>query len=236
MNLMRVKVKTMEQPKVIFCDDYIIAVNKASGYTVQGEACEESKSYFKKLEDEFGKLYVIHRLDKPTTGVLVYARSKEVASEMGELFQSEGIKKIYLALSSKKISKKQGWVKGSLVKSRRSSYKLSPGKENHSVSYFLNVFLESIQRRLFFVRIYTGKTHQVRVHLKSLGAPILGDHIYGTETSDRMYLHSYLLEFTLNSKFYKIKCLPTESGNFWKNLSINDLDSVLESKNIPNKA
>ncbi|SFC96487.1 TIGR01621 family pseudouridine synthase [Pseudoalteromonas denitrificans] len=145
-------------------------------------------------------LYSVHRLDKVTSGLIILAKSKEAAAKFTELFTQNSenekhIEKFYLALSRHKPKKKQGWIKGDMVKARRGAYKLLTSKVNPAVTRF---YSHSVKPglRAFLLKPYTGKTHQLRVALKSLGAPILGDVLYAdSDSSDRVYLHAFALKF-----------------------------------------
>lgn len=220
-------------PKILLMDENFIAVDKPSGIVVQGEDCEKSQSFFNAIKEEHGEFHRLHRLDKGTSGVLLLARTPDVAREFSKLLEAREVDKIYLALSDKKINKKQGWIKGSLQKSRRSSYKLVPGNENFSLSYFFNAHFDSIDRRIFLVRIYTGKTHQVRVHLKSQGAPILGDSIYGGGSYERLCLHNYKMKFRFSEKNYEILSDSFQSIQFLEALKAVDLELFLKEKPFP---
>ncbi|MBF9018581.1 MULTISPECIES: pseudouridine synthase [unclassified Oceanispirochaeta] len=165
-------------------------------------------------------LYPVHRLDKVTSGLILAARNKEAASGLGELISSGGIEKIYLALSDKKPRKKQGWITGDMERSRRGQWILTRGRSNPARSYF---FSRSVRPglRLFFVRIYTGKTHQIRVALKSLGSPILGDPLYyasGPE-ADRCYLHSWRMKFQWKNQYFDLESRPL-SGPLFEELNL----------------
>lgn len=83
------------------------------------------------------KLYSVHRLDKLTSGLLILARSSEAAARFTEMFSQKLINKVYLALSDQKPKKKQGWIKGDMVKARRGAYKLMTSLENPAITRFL---------------------------------------------------------------------------------------------------
>ena len=161
------------------------------------------------------KLYSVHRLDKMTSGLIVLAKSSQIAAQLTELFTSHQIQKYYLAISDKKPKKKQGLIKGGMEKSRRSMWKLSKSKNNLAITQFLSYSLGD-GKRLFVVKPHTGKTHQIRVALKSIGSAICGDHLYAekslqTERYDRGYLHAYQIDFSLNKQYFSFKDVP-QSG------------------------
>jgi tRNA pseudouridine32 synthase/23S rRNA pseudouridine746 synthase len=164
------------------------------------------------------KLYSVHRLDKMTSGLLLLAKSSIVASQLSALFFKHEIQKYYLAISDKKPKKKQGLIKGGMQKSRRSMWKLSTSKENLAITQFLSFSLGDTLR-LFVVKPRTGKTHQIRVALKSIGSAICGDPLYAEKlpvvnACDRAYLHAYQIDFQLNGQRFSFKAEP-ESGKLF---------------------
>ncbi|NMH66193.1 TIGR01621 family pseudouridine synthase [Shewanella salipaludis] len=158
-------------------------------------------------------LFSVHRLDTPTSGLLLFAKSSGTASRFTELFSAHQVQKYYLALAKGKPKKKQGWVIGDMAKSRRSMYKLLRSTDNPAVTQF---FSQSVAEglRLYLLKPHSGKTHQLRVALASLGVPILGDELYGGEPADRCYLHAYSLMFSLDGREYQYLAPPTAGDGF----------------------
>ncbi|MGL4938081.1 TIGR01621 family pseudouridine synthase [Shewanella sp.] len=145
-------------------------------------------------QDRDLKLYAVHRLDTPTSGLLVLAKTAAVAKQFTALFTAHKVQKYYLALAKGKPKKKQGWVIGDMAKSRRSMFKLLRSKDNPAITQFFSTSVgEGL--RLYLLKPHSGKTHQLRVALASLGVPILGDELYGGAAADRCYLHAYSLRF-----------------------------------------
>ncbi|RXJ74870.1 TIGR01621 family pseudouridine synthase [Veronia nyctiphanis] len=194
------------------CDDFLV-VNKAPGVSVHKD--DNEQPFVAAIAKDTGdkQLYLVHRLDKMTSGLLLLARSARCAAALSSLFAERDVEKYYVALSAKKPTKKQGTIIGDMMKSRRSAWKLTADKCNPAVTQFFSVAAAPGQR-LFLCKPYTGKTHQIRVALKSVGSPILGDGIYGGEGSDRGYLHAYCLRFKLNGELFSFLC-PPEMGSDW---------------------
>jgi tRNA pseudouridine32 synthase/23S rRNA pseudouridine746 synthase len=190
--------------------DFII-INKPAGISFHKE---DGVGLMGKLEEQIGeKLFAVHRLDKGTTGLILFAKNKTAASELSHLWQSRQVVKLYLAISNNKPKKKQGTITGDMEKSRRGSYKLIRTFEHPATTQFVSISLRP-GHRLFLCRPYTGKTHQIRVALKSVSAPVMGDLRYTGETADRMYLHSYALKFNFREKDYAFVLKPTEGKEF----------------------
>lgn len=149
------------------------------------------------LLDYRGRLYGVHRLDKVTSGVLLFAKNRETASLLTGRFRDGLVTKFYCGISSRnKPAKKQGWVKGSMVKGRRKSWYLTRDQQdgkNYAVTRFFSSPLGSLRqelvddttadaRTLLLFRPHTGRTHQLRVAAKSVGLPLLGDPVYSDGT------------------------------------------------------
>lgn len=155
-----------------------------------------------------GQLYLVHRLDKMTSGILLLARHQAAASELSKNFAVREVEKFYLAIGSKKPKKKQGLISGDMERSRRSSWKLVATQNNPAVMQFFSCSAEPGER-LFLCKPFTGKTHQIRVALKSLGSAIVGDPIYHShDDSDRGYLHAFALRFCYQDQWYQFICDP----------------------------
>jgi tRNA pseudouridine32 synthase/23S rRNA pseudouridine746 synthase len=152
-----------------------------------------------------------------TSGLLVFAKTPEVNRALSMQFEQRQIEKYYLALSVRKPKKKQGKVLGDMARGRRGSWKLLTSRENPAITQFFSSAAQPGQR-LFLLKPTTGKTHQLRVALKSIGAPIAGDALYGGDDSqepfDRTYLHAYALAFTLEGEKHQFVSVPTQGALF----------------------
>ena len=198
--------------KLVFEHADFLVLDKPSGVSFHSEF---EPGVVALAEHQFGlKLYAVHRLDKGTSGLLLLAKSSEAAAKLSELFQNQLIQKFYLALTDQKPKKKQGWVKGDMAQARRSAWKLTSALTNPAVSYFVSAFYEVEGRRAFLVKPFTGKTHQVRVALKSISAAILGDELYQGTAADRLYLHAYALYFSWNGADIQLVLPPSDGTEF----------------------
>jgi len=189
-------------------------------------------------------LYPIHRLDKITSGLMVFARSTKVNEVLSKMLQDKQIEKYYLGISKQKPSKKQGAVVGNMKKGRRGSYLLLREKTNPALTHFFaKSFVQDEERYwLFALKPETGKTHQLRVAMKSLASPVFGDRRYeqiveelkeeaggveggNTTYPERGYLHAYKMRFDLFGKRYEITDPAFEGERF-------DLKAHLENTDI----
>ncbi len=160
-------------------------------------------------------LFPVHRLDRITSGLLVVARHKAAAKNLGELFKSRDIQKTYIALSDKTPTKKQGVVTGDMARSRDGQWKLMRSRENPASTRFASRSLES-HLRLFTLKPQTGRTHQLRVMMKALGSPIIGDERYGGTPADRGYLHALQLTFNWQDQKISVWSEPSSGVLFQK--------------------
>lgn len=194
------------KPEIIFANEHFWLINKPIGWTIQKD--EQAPSILLWLnEQEDQTAYPVHRLDKPTSGLLIVAKTPDANRALSMAFAAKQISKTYLAISATKPKKKQGWVKGDMAKSRRGQFKLLRTQDNPASTQFKSVALADGLRG-FLLRPKTGKTHQLRVALKSLGSPILGDKLYAGESAERLYLHAYALRFELFEQSYEFQRLP----------------------------
>ncbi|WP_105254196.1 TIGR01621 family pseudouridine synthase [Pseudoalteromonas sp. T1lg75] len=185
--------------------DFIV-VNKPVGMNFHSE--DEAPGLVALATEQFGlKLFPVHRLDKVTSGLVLLPTSSEAAAQFTELFTSRRVNKYYLALASDKPKKKQGWVKGDMVKARRGAFKLLKSQENPAITRFYSYSLAP-KVRGFVLKPYSGKTHQLRVAMKSLSAPIIGDKLYGGLAADRTYLHAYALQFEYQHQNFQFSMPP----------------------------
>lgn len=202
---------------VVADTEHFIVVNKPIDVPMHDEHLGICKLACEQLN--LPNLFLVHRLDTPTSGCLLLAKSSQVASELGKAFENRLVDKYYIAISCNKPSKKQGKIQGILKKTRSGSYSLrrdeQPNTTNaqRAITFFFSQTIEQVGR-LFYLKPISGKTHQLRVSLKSLGSPILGDQRYNGDKADRMYLHAYMLTFSLFGKQYKYNCLPQQGEQF----------------------
>lgn len=197
----------MPDIKLITEESGFIAVHKPAGEVFHSE--KETEGFVSKVRKAFSDehLYPVHRLDRVTSGLMLFARGAEANAELSKAFEARKVCKHYLAFSQKKPRKKQGLVKGDMIKSRNGSYRLARSVENPAITRFSSksfALHNSNQVWAFVLRPQTGKTHQLRVALKALGAPISGDSRYGGSQADRCYLHACKLSFCLFGHRYTL--------------------------------
>ncbi|MGD9970252.1 MAG: TIGR01621 family pseudouridine synthase [Sulfuricurvum sp.] len=200
---------------ILFEHPSFLVVSKPSGENFHSE--EEAGFVVRMSELSKIPLYSVHRLDKMTSGLLILAKSSEAAAEFTRMFEERNIEKYYLAISTRKPKKKQGWIKGDMAKARRGDYKLLSTLENPAITQFVSASLRP-NERVFLVKPHTGKTHQIRVALKAIGSPCSGDERYAAsdeaKKEDRGYLHAYALRFTFRDEEFSFVLPPEEGERF----------------------
>ncbi len=187
--------------QILHTDDHLIVINKPAGLPVLPDGWDKDAPYLVKLlEEQFGKVFVVHRLDKTTSGVMVAARTAEAHRTLNIQFEKHDIEKFYHAITvgvphwDEKVTKfplrvNVGHKHRTMVDNKngvRSETRLKVLKRGQA-----NALLEA--------QPMTGRTHQIRVHAYALGYPLLGDVLYSAPETDiiaRPALHAFSLTFT----------------------------------------
>jgi 23S rRNA pseudouridine1911/1915/1917 synthase len=197
---------------ILYVDDDLIAVNKPAGLVVHAGAGQHSGTLVNALLHQFKTLSsvggderpgIVHRIDKETSGVLVVARTDAAHRKLADQFAGRSVEKTYLALVQGVVARNEGSIKTPItrdpVRRTRMTTKLNHGRAALT-SY------KVLERRDKFtyveVKIGTGRTHQIRVHMASIGHPVAGDTLYGAAAQDygRFFLHAWRIRFTSPSR------------------------------------
>ena len=191
---------------ILYQDDHLIVINKPKGIVVHPGAGNHDNTLVNGLvyaiEDfqvDDGDLRpgIVHRLDKDTSGVMLIAKTKEVLFKLSQSFAERRVKKTYLALT---IGKPQGLHCNLAIKRHETKrQQMSCNPAGKSAETYFEILEESPPYFLVKASPITGRTHQIRVHLKELKAPIYADEIYGSGKKDfpdeKLMLHAYAIEF-----------------------------------------
>jgi RluA family pseudouridine synthase len=188
--------------EIIYLDDALLVLNKPAGLPVLPEGWEPDAPYLvKMLEQEYGRVWIVHRLDKVTSGVMVFARTAETHRDLSIQFEKHQARKIYHAI----LSGVPGWNE----KTTRHPLRVNVGHKHRTMVDNKNgkpseTSFKIIERHgsytLVEAQLMTGRTHQIRAHAYALGFPLLGDVLYSAPETDliaRPALHAYSLSLRL---------------------------------------
>jgi len=187
--------------QIIHADNYILVLDKPAGIPVLPDGWEKDSPYLVKiLEEEFGKIWIIHRLDKITSGVMVFAREAESHRALNMQFENHEVEKVYHALVEGNPNWEERTAKHPLRVNvghkHRTVVDDRDGKPSETRFRLRELYQSSA---LIEAMPKTGRTHQVRVHSKAVGHPLVGDILYGAAESNiiaRPALHAWSLTFT----------------------------------------
>ena len=197
--------------EVIYEDNHIIAINKACGEVVQGDktgdetVIDKVKRFLKVKYNKPGNVYLglPHRLDRPTSGIMILAKTGKSLPRLNKQFQSKGeVKKTYWAVVDKRPDQESAMLENYLFKNetRNKSYITNKDKEAAKFASLSYRHIASIERyHLLEIELHTGRHHQIRVQLKQIGLHIKGDLKYGAQRSNKdkgIHLHARKIELT----------------------------------------
>ena len=194
--------------EIIYEDSDIVVINKAPNMVVHpahgnynGTLVNALLYHIKDLSTINGVIRpgIVHRLDKDTSGVIVVAKHDEAHTTLSDMFKEKTLEKTYVCIAKGIFKDKSGRIETLIGRDPRDRKKMAVVTENGKIAISnYEILDESKNYSLVKVRIETGRTHQIRVHMKSLNHPILGDATYGNSTDGiaRQMLHAYRLKFT----------------------------------------
>lgn len=218
-------------PAILYEDNHIIIVNKRSSDLVQGDVTgdepldDKVRSYIKEKYNKPGDVFlgVVHRLDRPVSGCVVYARTSKALSRLSELFRTREVKKTYWAIVSERPPAEEGTLSNYLKKNEQQnkSYVYATevkGSKLAELSY--RVLARSEKYYLIEVDLQTGRHHQIRAQLAAAGCPVRGDLKYGSKRSNEgggISLHSRRVSFVHPVKNEEISVVaPLPEDRIWK--------------------
>ena len=202
-------VSNIDNLQILHEDNHLIITNKRSGDLVQGDKTGDTplsdivKGYIKKKYEKPGAVYlgVTHRLDRPTTGIVVFAKTSKALSRMNALFLNKKISKTYWAVVKNKPSKSKDtlihWLKKNPKNNKSKAYIKEVDQSKKAILYY--ELIHSLDRyHLLEVNLETGRHHQIRSQLSAIGSPIKGDLKYGFDRSNldgSIHLHARNISF-----------------------------------------
>ena len=227
-------ISTKSNLQILHEDNHIIVVNKRVGDIVQGDKTGDKplsdvvKEYIKDKYYKPGEVFlgVIHRLDRPTTGIVVFARTSKALTRMNELFSNRETQKTYWAIVKNKPQNSEDklihFIKRN-EKNNTSKAHLKEVPESKLASLDYKIIKELQNYVALEINLHTGRHHQIRTQLAAIGSPIKGDLKYGFDRSNPdggIHLHARKLVFTHPvSKIEMIVLAPTPDDSIWNAVS-----------------
>lgn len=169
-----------EKPEVIFEDEDLVVVNKPPGITVIPDRIHTERETLQSiLQKQFGKLFVVHRIDRWTSGLVCFARNEAAHRFISLQFQNHEVKKFYKAIVKGRLNEKTGSIDAPIAENNSKPGTMLIHKRGKDALTIYSVEEQFKHAALLNIEIKTGRTHQIRVHLASIGYPLLVDDIYG---------------------------------------------------------
>ncbi|MEZ3577762.1 MAG: RluA family pseudouridine synthase [Muribaculaceae bacterium] len=219
--------------EILYEDNHIIIVNKAPGEIVQGDKTgdkplvEMLKDFVRERDHKPGNVFmgVVHRLDRPVSGVVVFAKTSKALSRLNAMFASGDVHKTYWAITRNKPAEPEAalthWIR-SVERNNKSYASETPVKDAKEARLAYKLIASSERYHLLEVRLMTGRKHQIRVQLSSIGCPVKGDLKYGDKRSNpdgSISLHARRISFVhpVSGKEIDVTA-PVPQDNLWQAL------------------
>lgn len=225
---------------VLYEDNHIIVVNKESGEIVQGDKTGDVplsdivKEWIKKKYNKPGNVFlgVVHRLDRPVQGVVVFAKTSKALSRLNEMFKTSDVHKTYWAITANRPNIEEATLTHWIVRNEKQnkSYAYEVEKPNSKKAILHYKLIGASERyNLIEVKLMTGRHHQIRCQLSKIGCPIKGDLKYGAKRSNAdgsISLLARKVEFVhpVSQKMISVVA-PLPKDNLWNSFKMQDRES-----------
>jgi 23S rRNA pseudouridine1911/1915/1917 synthase len=241
-HLPSLKAEPEELPlKILYEDSDVVVVDKPAGMVVHAGAGHGRGTLVNALLHHFGSLSsvngdlrpgIVHRLDRDTSGVLVVARTDRAHQALAAQFHDRQVEKIYLAVVHGKMKQPQGRITTAIARDPMRRTRMTARLASGRAAFTEYRVIEAWPGFSFLeVKIKTGRTHQIRVHLSSIGHAVVGDRVYGAPAAltglpalNRFFLHAHILSFTSPSKNESLRIespLPPDLSTFLDSIRAN---------------
>ncbi|MDD2699668.1 MAG: RluA family pseudouridine synthase [Sideroxydans sp.] len=185
--------------ELLYVDDYLLVAVKPSGLlSVPGRGPDKQDCLSSRVQSRFSDALIVHRLDMATSGLMLFARGAEMQRTLSMMFQNRQMDKLYIAVCDGRLEHEQGEIDLPIVADwpNRPLQRIDIEQGKPSLTRYRLLLRESDRSRVELEPV-TGRSHQLRLHMASLGHPILGDALYGDVSSaPRLLLHACMLRFT----------------------------------------
>ena len=218
--------------EVLYEDNHIIAVNKSVSDIVQGDKTgdipltEHVKTYLKEKYNKPGNVFLglTHRLDRPVSGVIIFAKTSKALTRLNDMFRKQEVDKTYYAIVQNRPEEPEARLEHYLLKNERQNKSYAYNKEHpkaKKATLRYRIIAESERYYLLEIKLETGRHHQIRCQLAAIGSPIKGDLKYGSPRSNPnkgISLHARTVSFThpVSKKEIKITAPFPEGEKLWE--------------------
>ena len=221
--------KVMNKLNVLYEDNHVIVVVKPYNVLSQGDSTgdlsimDDIKSYIKKKYHKPGNVYLglVHRLDRPVGGIMVFARSSKAASRLCKAFNEHKIEKKYLAIIHGKMEKDSGELIDFIEKGKDGKSFISSNGKKAVLEYETLSYNSQYDCSLISILLKTGRHHQIRIQFASRGHYLLGDQRYGICDKEQICLFAYSLSFPhpITKEVMNFLFLPEQKG-YWTRFTL----------------
>jgi 23S rRNA pseudouridine1911/1915/1917 synthase len=224
--------KDFRELKVLYEDNHLLSVNKPAGVLVQGDKTGDKplldfcKDYIKHHYQKPGDVFLgsVHRIDRPVSGAVIFARTSKALERMNKKFQEKEVAKTYYAITAKKPDPISGTLTHWLLKERARNLTIArPKAFDQGIKSILHYQLKGDKQDYYLLEVHpeTGRSHQIRAQLSAIGVPILGDLKYGYPSANpdaSIGLHAFGLRFEHPVRKEPVKIVaPLPAVPWWQN-------------------
>lgn len=218
----------MRKLKILYEDNHIIVVEKPPNVPSQADKTTDEdmltiiKKYIKEKYNKPGNVYLglVHRLDRPVGGVMVFAKTSKAAARLSEQVRNKTFKKEYLAIVDGKLDTKRGTLEDYLVKNERNNLSKVTNKETKNAKYAkldyeVLKYSKEINLSVLRILLHTGRHHQIRVQLANMGHSICGDQKYGTRGRGKqisLWAYKLTIEHPITKESITFTDIPEKIG------------------------
>ncbi|MFK5937486.1 MAG: RluA family pseudouridine synthase [Sulfurimonas sp.] len=238
--------------EILYEDDDVLVINKPSGVTVHPAPSVKEATLVDWLKHKGIRLStisgeerhgIVHRLDKGTSGTMVVAKNNEAHEFLSRQLQDKSMGRYYIAVVTPPLKDNITVIESNIGRSSKNRLKMACGLEHgkYAKTMFKQLALSSDEKtQLIACKLFTGRTHQIRVHLESLNRHILGDHIYAlspkVEKSERILLHAYIIYFihpsTKEKLYFTAKFDDVMKESIDKKFNLENINDIMEIDTI----
>jgi len=167
---------------ILFENEQVVAVNKPAGVlSIPDRFDQHLPSMSKMLQQKYGQVFVVHRIDRDTSGVLLFAKDRQAHEILSKQFESREIEKYYYALVNGRLSATAGRIESAIAPHPGKPGKMTVSKKGKPAISEYEVMETFALFSWLKIQIQTGRTHQIRVHMQSIGHPVVMDELYGVD-------------------------------------------------------